>query len=788
MLKKPELLAPVGKIESFYAAVENGANAVYVGGKYFSARQFADNLDLLQLQEIVEYGKLRNIKVYVTLNTLIKNDEMDDFVSYVHNLCEIGVDALIIQDFGVAKILKEYFPLMDFHASTQMSAQSKYDVQFLKANGYKRVILARELSLNEIQQIKKEVEIEIETFVHGALCVSYSGQCLMSGMIGGRSGNRGRCAQPCRMPYSLTKDGVVVTKGDTPYLMSPKDIQTLALIPDLIYSGINTFKIEGRMKTSEYVASVARIYSKYIDLAMEAKDYKVRKEDQDELLAIFNRGGFTQGYYTSKAGHSMIAVDSPKNTGLEIGEVLAYSQTGEARIKTNRNLNPGDGIGIWSKDRNHVGAGISTKIQAGDVFSVKVKGNITKGDLVYLSKDHQLLNDLANSYHKNNRKSLIDINLIAKLGEPLKLELKHESGARIKIKGDIVSLAKNAPLSSKKLSSQISKFGSTPFKVKNISLENDSNIYIPISKLNELRRKAAQKLIDKILSDSSYDGKGYRKYLSNKIKTDRVSNEKTFSASVQTLKQLQACLGSVSSIYWELGNQQASDIKYAVELCHENNCKLYIALPPIEREKDYQIYKDIMEIIEASNINGYLVRTYGQYQSLINSSKEKVIDYTLNVMNNQSVHHWESYGAHRVTLSVEMSAKEIESMVGKSLEMIIYGYLPIMISEQCLVGRYGQCVKTSNETSGIYKLTDSRGSQYPVITDCNLCRMQILNDKPIVLATKMEQIKVLPVNQMRYLFTIEDSKQVKEVINWYTDHTAVCKVEYTSGYFTNGVE
>ena len=289
MLKRPELLAPVGKVESFYAAVENGANAVYVGGKQFSARQFADNLEIAQLKEIVDYGKLRNIKVYITLNTLIKNAEMDELVSYIQDLCEIGVDAVIIQDFGVTRILKQYFPNMAFHASTQMSAHSKQDVMFLKDCGYKRVVLARELSLEEIKHIKQSINIEIEAFVHGALCVSYSGQCLMSGIIGGRSGNRGRCAQPCRLPYVLAKDGETVTDHKAPYLMSPKDIQTLDLVPELISSRIDTFKIEGRMKTPEYVAGVIRVYDHYINLALKEKDYKVNPEHEDELLSVFNK-------------------------------------------------------------------------------------------------------------------------------------------------------------------------------------------------------------------------------------------------------------------------------------------------------------------------------------------------------------------------------------------------------------------------------------------------------------------------------------------------------------------
>lgn len=788
MLKRPELLAPVGRIESFYAAIENGANAVYVGGKQFSARQFAENLDMNQLKEIVEYAKLRNVKVYITVNTLVKNQEMNEFVAYIDQLSTIGVDAIIVQDFGVARVVKKYFPKMTLHASTQMSAHSQYDVKFLKDSGYKRVVLARELSLEEVIIIKKAVDIEIETFVHGALCVSYSGQCLMSSIIGGRSGNRGRCAQPCRLPYIITKDGVDITNNDASYLMSPKDVQTLDIVPQLIEAGINTFKIEGRMKAPEYIASVARIYNKYIDLALGKKDYKVEEEDRDELLTVFNRGGFTEGYFTTKPGKSMMAIESPKNIGLLIGEVISYNKAGHIQIKTNKKLNPGDGIGILTQTQNPVGIGISKEVQAGDILKTIIKGKIAIGDKVYLSKDHQLSKELTKSYNKNIRKSFIRANLKIKLGQPIKLTLIHENEVKVSVIGDIVEEAKSAPISPLKLQAQISKFGNTPFEVSDVILDHDPNVFISISSLNELRREATQALIEKILGINPYDGEGHTRYLQElKTANDKLYKNQGFTASVRTMEQLEACLGVAKRIYIELEYQSFFEIEEAIEKCHSKGIKLYIALPHIQREKDYITYHNLMKDIEESDIDGYVLRTYGQFEKLIKSSKKKIIDYTLNVLNNENILHWESHGADTVTLSVELKADEIQEMSGKCLEMVVYGHIPIMTTEQCVIGRYGGCPKENEKLSGVYKLTDRKDETYPLITNCKMCRMQILSSKPIVLANQMSRIQKLPIHNMRLIFTTENPKEVKEVIAWYTDEMPQ-DVDYTNRYFTQGVE
>ncbi|MFZ5647205.1 MAG: peptidase U32 family protein, partial [Bacillota bacterium] len=322
-MNKPELLAPAGGWEAFTAAVENGADAVYLGGKMFNARQSADNFDNDDLKRAVEYAHLRGVKIYVTVNTLIADGEMEDALEFLFALHNTGADAAIIQDAGLASLARKTIPELQLHASTQMTAHNSPGVMSLLEQGFSRVVLARELSLKEISEIKKTTGADLEVFIHGALCIAYSGQCLLSSMIGGRSGNRGRCAQPCRMQYVLT-DGAgspLVNPAEAgEYLLSPRDLNISAHIPDLISAGINSFKIEGRMKRPEYVATVVRVYRSLIDRALSGDPYFVEEKQESDLAQIFNRD-FTTGYFFGGQGRDMMSYKRPNNRGVRLGRV-----------------------------------------------------------------------------------------------------------------------------------------------------------------------------------------------------------------------------------------------------------------------------------------------------------------------------------------------------------------------------------------------------------------------------------------------------------------------------------
>ncbi len=322
MKNNVELLSPAGDMDCVRAAVQNGADAIYVGASSFSARASAKNFSLEELKEVINYAHVRNVKVHLALNTLIKNNEFNTAISIAEKAYEMGIDAILVQDIGLATTLINAFPKLPIHASTQMTVHNLSGVQALERLGFKRIVLSREMSLPEIEYICRNTNVEIETFIHGALCISYSGQCLFSSLIGGRSANRGRCAQPCRLPYTLLQDNKTIDSG---YLLSPRDLCGLDFLPALIEAGVKSFKIEGRLKSPEYVAVVTRIYRKYIDLYFSSNPYEINLKDRKDLLQVFNRGNFSSGHLDSHANHDLIYKEKQNNMGIYIGNVSNYN-------------------------------------------------------------------------------------------------------------------------------------------------------------------------------------------------------------------------------------------------------------------------------------------------------------------------------------------------------------------------------------------------------------------------------------------------------------------------------
>jgi len=441
MNKKIELLAPAGNLESLKAAIENGADAVYLGGKMFNAREYAGNFDNEQLKEAVHYAHVRGVNVYFTMNILISDDEMKQAVECAENAWLAGVDGIIVQDIGFASVIRNYLPDLSLHASTQMTIYNLEGVEKLEKLGFKRVVLARELPFEEIKYIAENTGIELEVFVHGALCICYSGQCLMSSMIGGRSGNRGKCAQPCRLPYELVESGKInnsekVVKSCGRYILSPKDLCLVSELDRLAYSGVNSIKIEGRMKNAEYVATVVRIYRKYLDKALididsirekdeafsaDNKDtFSVDNKDMKELAQIFNRGGFTSGYFKGKQGRDMMSYEKPKNWGLYLGKVQNYdSKRNAVTLRIEEDIGIGDGIEVWNGENESPSTIVSEILMNGNrvqrslkgntVTISSVKGKIKKGDRVYKTSDSEL-GKAARKTFENNFQRKVPLN------------------------------------------------------------------------------------------------------------------------------------------------------------------------------------------------------------------------------------------------------------------------------------------------------------------------------------------------------------------------------------------
>ncbi|MCD8037130.1 MAG: U32 family peptidase, partial [Clostridiales bacterium] len=719
----------------------------------------------------------------------------------------IGVDALIVQDTGAANLIKRSFPDMKLNASTQLTANTVEDVIFLYKNGFDKVILSRELSLDEIKNIRENTEAEIECFVHGALCVSYSGQCIMSSILGGRSGNRGCCAQTCRLPYTLYKEYDKINEG---YLMSPKDVETLEILPQLIEAGINSFKIEGRMKNSEYVAGVTAIYRKYIDLYFsDPENYSIDKNDLKILAQLFNRGGFTNGYFTNHAGKDMMSVERPKAWGLKTGIVDVYdSKYGRASIRTREPLVPGDGIEVWTKDEPHAGCGISKPSRAGQVISVMIKGDIAKNDVVYKTYDKALMDAMKKSYEKDVIKTPVYGKLTAKEGKPIIFNLWLDKGASVTAEGPVLEKAANRPVTEEILRKQISKMGSTPFELEKLDIIADEGIYIDIKALNELRRTAAEKLEKKIIAKNKHKEPDFVAFPETSV--SGVKKDKKLTVKVKEREQFNAAVSveGVDTIYFEFCEDFEDNFDYIIKKAHENGIKIFAAFPRIYRDNTKEIYGDFVSKLANSMIDGFLVTSVGQFDTVKAFGKEIAVDYNMNVLNNEAVEFYKHRGADRITMSVEMNVKELNSAADDDCETVVYGYLPLMTTVQCPIGNYA-----GGKNSGIYcaerysdaryVLKDRKDVAFPLLPDCRQCVCQILNSKPLFTLKFYDEILGTPTGYVRLDFTRETEAETRELIKAYSEMTEkpkhpgqtaksvlnkMSKKAVTKGHYFRGVE
>ncbi|NLT47986.1 MAG: U32 family peptidase, partial [Clostridiales bacterium] len=510
MIRIPELLAPAGGPKQLVAAVENGADAVYLGGILFNARQNAANFNDEELKRGLEYAHVRGVGVYITLNTLINDDEMQEALEYAVHVYEAGADALIVQDIGFAAAVKKLLPDLPLHFSTQTTIYNKEGVRAAERLGAKRVVLARELSLEEIKEIAQRTSLELEMFIHGALCQCYSGQCFLSSMIGGRSGNRGTCAQPCRLPYTITKktDGLRKAASARGYLLSPKDICTVEHLDKIIASGIGSLKIEGRMKSPEYVAIVTGTYRKYLDRYAETgKPSPIDPGDLKDLEQIYNRGGFTSGYLFTNPGRELITKERAKHWGTYLGKVTGRNERKKyVDIRLAHDLLMGDGIEIVNQGMpgNLVTRMLKNgeKIQdgyAGEIITAGyIEGKVNIGDPVYKISDKALNKRAAETFDGRFRKKIpVEGHLTALPGEPLRLTLTDPDGNVIDATSSFITEpAINRPLQAETAKAQLEKTGDTPFVMRASSFEIGENVSVPLSEINAIRRKAIDDLIE----------------------------------------------------------------------------------------------------------------------------------------------------------------------------------------------------------------------------------------------------------------------------------------------------
>lgn len=781
MNQKIELLSPVGDFECLVAAVQNGADAVYFGADKFNARINGINFSNEELKKAITYAKLRNVKTYLTLNILIKNDEFKEAIELVEYAYECGIDALIVQDLGLARFIIKNYPDLEVHASTQMTVHNVEGVKELKKLGFKRVVLSRELNLDEIKDIYNQTKEDLEVFVHGALCISYSGQCLMSSIIGQRSGNRGKCAGTCRLPYELInkKENKIVDKG---YLLSSKDVCTLDILPELLETGVMSLKIEGRMKTPEYVGVVTSIYRKYIDLALSKDKYIVDENDKKELMQVFNRGGFSTGYLKGKLGKNMMYTKRPNHIGIVLGIVISYnSNKGYVKIKLKEKMELGDSIKInesscksseLMKNNNNI-----KTAKIGEIVTIgRIKGNIKAGDIVYKTVSVSLENKINQTLTKDVRKRKVFCKVEIETGKKAKIDiLDLQTQISSNVIGNIVEKGQTQVANEERIKAQINKMGGTVFELESIVVNLSKDAYIPIKELNELRRKALEELEQKLLQKIYRDKK--------KVELEEFNLEEKKHSEVSTAVLLNTinpnynykALRKIDRIYLPISELiLAKNLNKLEEIT--NNLETYIYMPNIIRDEHRKIiYGKIEELLKKYKIQGFVVSNLSQIKELQKYNLSLIGNYTLNVFNDETAKELENLRISTITISPELNEEEIRSIkTNMKKEFIVYGRLPLMTSEYCTIGTFKNCAGTC--TKGEYTLKDRMNFEFPIKTNRINCNTTIYNSKITSIMWKN-----LNLNSIRIDILDETIEEINKIVEIHKQNKRLEGQNYTNG-------
>lgn len=784
--RKIELLAPTGDMECLYAAVNNGADAVYLGGSKFSARAYAKNFTLEDIDEAVNYCHGYGVKVYITINTLIKEKELWEALDYIKDIYIIGVDGVIIQDIGLGKKILNSFPGLEVHVSTQMSVHNKSTSIFLKDLGFNRIVLARELTLEEVKEISSVIETEV--FIHGALCVCYSGQCLMSSMIGGRSGNRGRCAQPCRLPYEIiNKENGERKQG---FLLSPKDICTISNINEIIDSGVTSYKIEGRLKRPEYVAGVVASYRKVIDEYIENQKIIDSSKEEKKLLQLFNREGFSKGYFWGNAGRDMMAYSYPKNTGVILGKAIDSKL-----VELYSDVHSGDGVRVGDE-----GTTISKITAKGKELLSAKKGDkvqlwptiYKKGELVYKTNDVKLNEEIKKSYSdKYNRKISINMTVEFSLGKPISVKTNYK-GKEYYCEGALVEKPLKNPLTKEFIEDKLRKTGNTPFEIEKIIFTEIEEGYISAASINEVRRNLLNMLISPRLGEDkaveinkNYNISSWKGYNGPNKSLD-IAEQLFVVSSSQQLKALED-LG-VSSVAIDIASRYID--RREILKCNIPN--IYLKLPNIARREE----KSIINYVEENmpRIKGIITANLG----LINYFCDKIScigDYKLNIFNSEGLHFMSEYCALS-TISVELNRGEIKDIVkalpkALPVQALVYGKIELMVSEYCAVGSLlGGKSQESNcklHCNGTYTLKDRKGMEFVIRNDI-YCRSHIYNSLPLDLTAYVKDLKDVGITHFRYDFIDESYEETYNLAMNILNNKNIELASFTRGHYKRGVE
>lgn len=730
---KLELLAPAGSYDIFKAVLNAGADAVYVGGNRFGARAYADNFSEQQLLQAIDDAHIHGKKLYLTVNTLLKEQELEkELYSYLLPYYEQGLDAVIVQDIGAFRFIKEHFPKLSIHTSTQMTVCSRYGAELMKELGADRVVTAREMSFAEIKDISEHVAVEIESFVHGALCYCFSGQCLLSSMLGGRSGNRGRCAQPCRLPYEVYDARQKKVKA-APFVLSPKDLCTIEFLPQLAESGIHSFKIEGRMKQAEYAAGVVSVYRKYLDIYLEhgAHNYHVLKEDMQKLYDFGNRSGFTKGYYEKHNGRDMITFEKPnhaKGNGALQEKVRESYCNYEIKEKIN---------GILRLSQN---LPATLEVSFGNICC-EVAGDVVQPAQKQPLSEEKVRENMEKTGNTPFVFEHLDIVMDGNIFMPLKALNKLRRDALLTLQQQFLEQYKRRE-------SVFSSF--------------------PQNKVRKKQNDTAQEL-----------------YLSVSVENRRQLQPVLAHSAVCAVYLDAACY---------IKDNFAMCLKEDVQAVHSAGKSVYFVFPTVFRKQTSDFYESMQEVFSDSRIDGVVVKSYDAlyFAKKYVPDMELIFDANLYSYNNLSVKQQTEWNPLRITAPVELNRRELFERENTGSEIQVYGYLPLMTSAQCVHANTSGCDKKTQITY----LKDRYGKFFPVKNHCAECYNTIYNTTPLMLFGYRKELCDAGFRFFRISFTIEDAKETANILQIYQSVFAdgtknlsdVYQGEYTNGHYKRGVE
>ncbi|MEI6240344.1 MAG: DUF3656 domain-containing protein [Planctomycetia bacterium] len=788
----PELLAPAGDWDCVRAAIENGADAVYFGFEGgFNARARAANFPLADLPRLMETLHLRGLKGYATLNTLVFSDELSEFTQVIEAVAAAGVDAVLVQDVGVARLVRQICPGLPLHASTQMTLTSAETIALAEKLGCERVVLARELSIDEIVSIRRQTAMPLEVFVHGALCVAYSGQCLTSESLGGRSANRGQCAQACRLPYDLVCDGKDVDLGSQKYLLSPQDLAAYALAPELIAAGVSSFKIEGRLKTPEYVANITQHYRRAIDAAVAAQPVVFSPRDVEEMELSFSRG-FSPGWLEGCDHKMLVPATTSAKRGVRLGRIVAVGR-GRVTVELAASVKRGDGVafdcGATSDDALggrvyevfHAGQSLTEPVATGRVELTFARdafdfSRLAPGQTVWKTDDPELTARLRKTFSGGElrRRQPVDLVVIAAVGKPVVVRATLASGAACEVESEEPAVeAKKHPLTEATLREQLGRLGGTPFELRGLTAVIEGRPMLPLSVLGKLRHAVVEKVRQASVEEMDRAGA-----LSLRRSDRAPALSKTTPADpaitylVRSLDQLRALL-ALGERSLDADFADIRQYREAIDLARAAGATLYPATPRIQKPDELGIFA----LLAKQEPDGVLVRNYAGLTFFRDRGTPVVADFSLNVTNELSAEFFMAEGVERVTASYDLNRDQLLALVAATepewLEVVIHQHMPMFHMEHCVFcavlspgTNKTNCGRPCDEH--VVKLRDRIGVEHPLTADVG-CRNTLFNAVPQSAAEAVPTLLARGVRRFRVEFLDESAGEIGRVVRAYRD-------------------